>query len=59
MFQGLEDKIIQAFIPLISVAVKRVISRKKLADSFLSSKFTKKNLDVSGIRKQIIQAFIK
>ena len=51
MFQDLEDKIIQAFIPLIPVAVKRVISRKKLADFILWSNFSHINMDVSGIRE--------
>ena len=51
MFQDLEDKIIQAFIPLIPVAVKRVISRKKLADFILWSNFYHINMDVSGIRE--------
>ena len=40
------------------VVVKRVISRKKLADFILWSNFYHKNMDVSGIRGQFIQAFI-
>ena len=45
MFQGLEDRVIQAFIPSIPVAVKRVISKKeKFPDFILWSNFYHKKI---------------
>ena len=35
IFQGLEDRIIKAFIPSIPVAVKRVISKKEKFPDFI------------------------